>query len=1560
MHGRLLRAVSLATLMAAFATPAQASVAANWTVLSFSAGRSGAPLGGLGQRSAAPTSQALAATVGQMTGLAPSQVTTVDACGAARPGHVRCDAQVMILRSTRALVRPHLGASTRRRPQTALPNAVQDTSGVTPAATLATAPPQAGTPAYIQQAYDMSYLSQTQGAANTVAVIAAYDDPTAESDLATYRSTYGLGACTTANGCFKKVNQAGAATPLPAGDTAWQMEISLDLDAVSALCPRCTIVLVEANTTAWSDIQTAAGTGAAMGANEISLSFSSAAATPPAAGFTFPGVATVASTGDSGYAGVGQDNYPAAFAGVTAAGGTRLTPMSGATGARGFAESAWSVDRNGMSAGSGCDVSLSKPPYQTDNGCTGRAYADVSADADPSTGLVVYDSGKNGWIVAGGTSLSAPLIAAYYATTGLSATTPQWAYADSALLNDPVSGSNGTCGTTIAYICTARAGYDGPTGVGSISGAVADGAPGIGGPSVGTGTGNTYAQSITFQATTLLGGVYPNGADTTYWWEYGPTTAYGQQTTPTDIGSGRVPVTVTDTLTGLAPRTVYHYRLVAQNALGTSYGYDYALTSAVPPPANTSPPTISGTVRQGQLLNAATGSWTPAQTAFCYQWQRDTGSGFTDVTGATNYNYVLGSADLGANMRVVVTASNGSGTATATSATVGPVLSGGPVNTALPSISGTPQRLATLTLSGGTWNPAPTVYGIQWQRDTGSGFADIGGAVGSSYVPVKADEGAMLRVVLTGRNAFGSASATSAAVGPVIANAPATGATPTIAGTAKRGYALTVYPGTWLPSDDVFTYQWQRCDTGGANCVAIAGATAQVYTVALADESTTLRAVVAATNTDGTLSRSSAPTATIAPAPPSNVSAPWLTGDPRVGATLTTTPGTWTPTDSVVSYQWQRSSAAGYQDIAGATARSYVLTNADVGNTVRVVVTATNIDGTQSLMPPASLTVGQPPVNLTAPAAPTGTLMDTYALTADNGTWDSTLYTGSGPSTVSYGYQWLRCPASATVPTGCATMTTSGSSYRLGVGDIGARIAVKVTASTAGGSTSAVSALTGVISAKPLTNLTPPAIQGLAQIPQQLTATTGTWSGPVTTVAFVWSRCDASGANCAAVMTGQRYPLSPADKGSTLMVTATATGPGTSATASSAAVTVIDQPLPHETTAPAITGIAQRLNWLHLNAGNWTDSPTLSYQWLRCDAAGANCQPIGGATGVFYFAVAADVGHVLVAHLTAANSSGTAQATAPGTPVIAANPPVLGSPPVVVGVAREGRWIGYNGITWTKITPDTTMAAQWSRCQADGTGCQPIPGANAGIYLLTAADAGSTLMVRVTATNPDAAVAADSKTSAVVLPAPPTVSTLPLVGKDAGNVGDVLTVTPATWVGLVSTTADQFERCTTACVPVGPAGASSYTITAADIGAVMRATETASNAGGSTVAWSSSYVGPVRSVASGSAVLAAGAAVMVRNVRGAAIAFASLSEPRAATAVAASAARTTARATLTLRRAPGVRGRLRAWACPANGQGGAPPPPCTRAVSVGSTVIVPLTGAVARGKVRIVVVRRPR
>ncbi len=227
------------------------------------------------------------------------------------------------------------------------------------------AQPEPGTPAWLQQAYDLTYLSQTRGAGDTVAIVDAGDDPSAESDLAVFRSAYGLPACTTANGCFEKVNQSGQSSPLPAPNTVWEPEESLDIDAVSALCPNCKILLVEASDASDYNLDQAVIEAASLHANQISNSWSDNEPTPIFGTYSFAGTAVIAATGDVGYVGAGYDAYPAAFPRVTAAGGTSLAPASGGQSARGFGESAWSLDAWGSGASSGCDLVSRSPPTST-------------------------------------------------------------------------------------------------------------------------------------------------------------------------------------------------------------------------------------------------------------------------------------------------------------------------------------------------------------------------------------------------------------------------------------------------------------------------------------------------------------------------------------------------------------------------------------------------------------------------------------------------------------------------------------------------------------------------------------------------------------------------------------------------------------------------------------------------------------------------------------------------------------------------------------------------------------------------------------------------------------------------------------------------------------------------------------------------------------------------------------------------------------------------------------------------------------------------------------------
>jgi len=330
-------------------------------------------------------------------------------------------------------------------------------------------------PSSFQSAYNLP--SSTAGAGQTVAVIEAYNDPDAASNLATYRSSWGEPACntTTEAGCLTVVNQNGATSPLPsnAGDTGWATEESLDIDMVSAICPNCHILAVEASGQSVKDLGTAVNSAVSLGAKFVSNSWgvseSSSETGYDTSYFNHTGVAVVASAGDSGY-GV---SYPAASRYVTAAGGTTLTQASGTT--RGWTETVWGSSSGGEGTGSGCSKYETKPTWQTDTGCTKRTDNDVSADANPNTGAAIYDTyDEDGWLEVGGTSESSPILASVFALAGTPAagTYPSsYPYAHTSSLFDITSGSNGSCSPS--YLCKAGTGYDGPTGWGSPDGTAA-------------------------------------------------------------------------------------------------------------------------------------------------------------------------------------------------------------------------------------------------------------------------------------------------------------------------------------------------------------------------------------------------------------------------------------------------------------------------------------------------------------------------------------------------------------------------------------------------------------------------------------------------------------------------------------------------------------------------------------------------------------------------------------------------------------------------------------------------------------------------------------------------------------------------------------------------------------------------------------------------------------------------------------------------------------------------------------------------------------------------------
>ena len=323
---------------------------------------------------------------------------------------------------------------------------------------MAAAAPSGYGPADLRSAYN---LTSSGSSSQTIAIVDAYDDGNAEADLAVYRSTYGLPPCTTANGCFNKVDQNGG-KHYPRGNAGWAEEISLDLDMASAICPNCRILLVEASTNSFANLSAAVNRAAAMGATVISNSYGGSefsTETSSESAYNHPGIMITVSSGDNGY-GV---EFPAASRYVTAVGGTNL--VRSAT-SRGWTETVW----NG--AGSGCSAYIPKPSWQTDAGCARRTVADVAAVADPNTGVAVYDTYRlspGGWLVFGGTSVAAPIIASVYALAGNGAsnTYGSFPYSHTTALWDVTSGSNGSCGT---YLCTGVVGFDGPTGLGTPNG----------------------------------------------------------------------------------------------------------------------------------------------------------------------------------------------------------------------------------------------------------------------------------------------------------------------------------------------------------------------------------------------------------------------------------------------------------------------------------------------------------------------------------------------------------------------------------------------------------------------------------------------------------------------------------------------------------------------------------------------------------------------------------------------------------------------------------------------------------------------------------------------------------------------------------------------------------------------------------------------------------------------------------------------------------------------------------------------------------------------------------
>jgi subtilase family serine protease len=350
-------------------------------------------------------------------------------------------------------------------------------------------------PRDLQNAYK---LRTSGGAGKTIAVVDAYDDPNAVSDLSVYRNRFGLPACTVASKCFRKVSGNGSTTKFPPPDAGWAAEESLDVDMASATCPHCHILLVEAVTNSIANLAQAENQAVKHGATVVSNSWGGSEYAPHDSAYDHPGVAITAGAGDDGYDACGQlggcagPQEPAAFASVIAVGGTSLYPDPSSP--RHWRETTWNCFQDApgscqlstiFATGSGCSHMVAKPAWQTDRGCTKRSYNDISAVADLVTGVIAYDSYQaGGWEIFGGTSVSTPIVAGWIVLAGQvnkrHAAKEMWdnkgRYFNDVTIGNDIIPNNGdspsigfprTCPRVYAYICNARVGYDGPTGWGT-------------------------------------------------------------------------------------------------------------------------------------------------------------------------------------------------------------------------------------------------------------------------------------------------------------------------------------------------------------------------------------------------------------------------------------------------------------------------------------------------------------------------------------------------------------------------------------------------------------------------------------------------------------------------------------------------------------------------------------------------------------------------------------------------------------------------------------------------------------------------------------------------------------------------------------------------------------------------------------------------------------------------------------------------------------------------------------------------------------------------------------
>ncbi len=802
-------------------------------------------------------------------------------------------------------------------------------------------------------------------------------------------------------------------------------------------------------------------------------------------------------------------------------------------------------------------------------------------------------------------------------------------------------------------------------------------------------------------------------------------------------------------------------KVTAKNSAGEAAATSTATaTVAAAAPANTALPAISGTANEGETLSTSAGSWTGTEPfSYAYQWRRCNSSGesCSNISGATNSTYALGLSDVGATLRVVVTASNSGGSVPATSSHTSVIAPGTPPsNTMLPTISGTVNDGQTLIASTGIWSGvSPISYAYQWQSCNlqGEECQDIEYATGPSYTLESEDLETTLRVAVTASNTNGSTLVTSAVTGDIEPGAPSELEAPSISGVPSSGETLYADAGVWGGTETETRYQWERCNETGGECADIADATEAVYHLGEGDVGSTLRVRVGVGNALGSLTAISPATEAIGDISSlMSTGSPNISGTPQSGQTLTVSAGGWLGITRIdnTEYQWESCDRFGSdcEDIEGFTA-NFVPEAANVGSTLRVRVTVGEGYGTISKTTP----VTQPIAAENAPVAdepPTvsGTGLVGRTLTATTGTW-------SGEGMIAYGYQWERCNDEGE---GCTAISGATSdTYTLAESDLSYTVRVLVTVTDAGGSTTGASSPMATISPTTLVNISAPSVSGADKYGRALSADTGIWTGTgAIAYTYQWERCNEHGEACSAIAgaTESSYTPGESDVDKTVKVKVTATGTaGTESMTSTATPEILVEPIaPEDLFAPSIEGNLTAGDTLTAQPGSWlsTESISYSYQWQMCNEEGEECTNISGATSSTLTLGEGDIGSTMRVLVTASNLLGSANAISNQSEAVGASgpPAVSGEGPAVHGVTQVGQTIVAETGQWSGSRP-LTYTYQWERCNPAGEECAAIEHATKGSYTVTSEDADSTVRVAVTATNALANTIARSAAAAV-------------------------------------------------------------------------------------------------------------------------------------------------------------------------------------------------------------------